>query len=441
MKNKFFTLFILLAAGIGLQSRAQNSVKQFNVDGLTVYYRQTPKDVISARLFLLGGTANYSLDQEGIESLALTAAMNGGTTSKTKTEFNTEAEKIGTSFGSSSTLDYSEMNMTCLKAMWDKSWALFADAIMNPGFRSEDFDLFKQQMISDAKQRESNPDAFLQESAMSFVFKGRGYEKLPDGTAASLDKLSADITKTYYKNTLGKARCILVVVGNISQDDLTAKVKATLAKLPAGKAPNTNNPVKITEGKENIVDRDIATNYLVGLMSAPTLISNDGIPMMLAMDLIRDKLFIEVRTKRGLSYAPSAYLNSSAITSPYSAVYASTDSPKRVIQVMVDLLNSLKQNGFTADELTNKKQQFLTTYYLGLETSAQQSLAIGRWAARGNASIYEDFTNRVNAVTLKDLNRVVDQNTNAIVWTYLGHKSDVQPSDFIQTTIYKNKPY
>ena len=276
---------------------------------------------------------------------------------------------------------------------------------------------------------------------MSFVFKGRGYEKIPDGNTSSLEKLNADITKAYYKNTIGKARCFLVVVGNISQDDLTAKVKATLAKLPAGTAVKMNNPVKITEGKENIVDRDIATNYLIGLMSAPPLISNDGIPMMIAMDLIGDKLFVEVRTRRGLSYAPNGFLNTGAITSPYSAVYASTDSPKRVIQVIVDLINNLKENGFTDKELADKKQEFLTTYYMGLETTAQQSLAIGRWVTRGNVSIYEDFTNRVNATTLKDLNRVVDQNTNAIVWTYLGHKDDVQPTDFIQTTVYKSKPY
>ncbi len=104
-------------------------------------------------------------------------------------------------------------------------------------------------------------------------------------------------------------------------------------------------------------------------------------------------------------------------------------------------LDDIKKNGFTEDELKNKKQYFLTTYLMGLETSASQSLALGRWAVRGNAMMYDDFTNKVNAVTLKDLNRVVDQNTNAIVWTYLGHKTDIQPNDFKQTTTYKSKPY
>jgi predicted Zn-dependent peptidase len=295
--------------------------------------------------------------------------MSGGTASKSMTEFNTEVEEIGTSLGSSSSLDYSEMNMTCLKLYWDKSWNLFTEAIMTPGFKADDFEIFQQQMISNARQREANPDAFLQQSAMTFVFKGRGYEKITDGTTTSLAKLSADITKAYYKNTVNKAHCFLVVVGNISQDDLTAKVKASLAKLTVGTAPKMNSEVKITQGNINIVDRDIATNYLTGMMSAPLLTSNDGVPMMMATDLIADKLFVEIRTRRGLSYAPDASLNTSAITSPFTAVYASTDSPKRVIQVMVDLLDTLKEKGFDDKELTDKKAEFLTTYYMGLETS------------------------------------------------------------------------
>jgi len=55
--------------------------------------------------------------------------------------------------------------------------------------------------------------------------------------------------------------------------------------------------------------------------------------------------------------------------------------------------------------------------------------------------MYDAFTDKVNAITKKDLNRVVDQNTSSIVWTYLGHKAEVTTADFKQTTPTKNKPY
>jgi predicted Zn-dependent peptidase len=54
--------------------------------------------------------------------------------------------------------------------------------------------------------------------------------------------------------------------------------------------------------------------------------------------------------------------------------------------------------------LKDKKEGFLTNYMMGLETSAAQSMAIGKWAVRGNWKIYDEFVERVNATTLKDLN-------------------------------------
>ncbi|MEP7128641.1 MAG: insulinase family protein, partial [Chitinophagales bacterium] len=366
---------------------------------------------------------------------------NGGTTSKSKNEFKTEAEKIGTNFDYSSSLDYSQMSMTCIKPFWDKSWALFADAIMNPSFDQNEFDLIKEQMVSNAKQQEEDPDAALERLANGFAFKGRSYEKDPNGTSESLGKLTSATTKSYYTSTIGKARCFLVVVGNLPESDIIAKVKATLAKLPGGSSAKPEGRFVITKGAENIVDRDIATNYLCGIMSSATLASPDGIPMMMAMAIMYDRFFVELRTKRSLSYAPAAYINTNAITSPYSQVYISTDSPKKSIQVMVDLLNDIKRDGFKPEELVNKKEGFLTRYLMGLETSAAQSMALGTWTVRGNWKMYDEFVQRVNTTTLKDLNRVMDQNTNAIIWTYLGKKTDITTADFKQTEVYKNKPY
>ncbi|MBA3648455.1 MAG: insulinase family protein [Chitinophagales bacterium] len=420
---------------------AQNGVEELNVDGLKVYFKHTPKEVISVRLFVDGGTANYTLDKQGVEAMAYNLAVNGGTTSKNKVAFKTAAEKIGTEFGFQATLDYGDIDMTCVKPFWDESWALFTDAVMHPAFDPYEFKLIQDQMIASAKQAEANPDAYLQKLALQMSFKQKNYEKDPQGSSASLTGLTVDDVKSYYSSVIGKGRCFLVVVGNISEDDVTSKVKATLASLTSKSLAKKGSRVVLSTSGQNIVDRDISTNYLCGVMSGPLLNSPDGIPMMMAMNIMYDRFFVELRTKRSLSYAPAAYFNSNAITSPYSMLYISTDTPKKAISVMVDLLNSVKREGFKPEELTDKKEQFLTAYLSGLETSAGQSNAIGRWALRGNVKMYDEFVTRANAVTLKDLNRVIDQNTGAIMWTYLGHKADVQPTDFVQTTVYKNKPY
>ena len=428
--NKIITAIIVTAfAG----ATTAQTTKEINVDGLKVIYRSTPKEVISARLYVRGGTANYSKEKEGIEALAFSIAMNGGTKSKSKIEFNDAAEKIGTSFNSSSGLDYGNMEMTCIKTYWDKSWDLFADALLNPAFDEKEFQLAKEKAISGAKQQEADADGSLRIIAYTESFKGRNYAKLPSGSVASLEKITLDDVKKYYADIIGKKRCYLVVVGNVDEAGLTSKVKSSIAKMGYGSVAPVENKLVITKGSEVIVDRDIATNYLMGIMSAPSLATDEGVQMDMAMQILYDRFFVELRTKRSLSYAPSANYDRSATTSPYSYIYISTLDPKKAIDVMVMLIDSVKRAGFTEKELKDSRQSYLTQYYMKLETSSAQSGALGRAEATASWKLDDSFSTKINAVTLKDLNKTFNKYTAAIKWTYLGKKDAVAKEDFRQT--------
>ncbi|MDX2000856.1 MAG: pitrilysin family protein [Chitinophagales bacterium] len=437
--RSMIAVFLLCFIAVG----AFAQTKEFTVDGLKVILKNTPKEVISARLFVEGGTANYPKAKEGIESLAFNIAMTGGTTKLNKVDFNTQAEKIGTSFGSESTYDFGSMSMTCIKMFWDKSWELYTDAIMNPAFDPKEFKLTQEQMITAAKEAISNPDAYLRQLAMKNAFAGTNYEKVPNGSPESLAKITLDDVKQYYKNTIGKQRVFLVVVGNITEADLTAKIKKSLSKLALGTPATFEKRTLITTGGDFIEDRDIATNYIRGVMSAPTWNEADGIPMRVAMSIMNDRFFLELRTKRSLSYAPAAFYSSGVIKNPYNAIYITTTDPKQSMSVMVEIIDSVKKYGFKEGELVNTKQGFLTDYFMGQESSSSQSQTLGMAEIAGDWTLAETFTEKVNAVTLKDLNRVFDKYSKAIKWTYLGKQSAVNKADFKQADNKpkENRPY
>lgn len=420
---------------------ASGDTKEFEVNGLKVIFKHSPKDVISARLFIEGGATNYPKDKEGIEALTLSLMMNGGTKTLDKTAFNTASEKIGTSFSSNASYDYADVNMTCIKMFWDKSWTLFADAIMNPAFDAKEFKLLQEQMVTGAKSTESDPDAFLRQLSMGYAFEGTSNAKVTEGTAESLAGITLDDVKKYYKEVIGKKRMFLVVVGNLDEKSIKEHVTNTLAKLPTGTAAKQEPRKLIKTSGELVVDRDIATNYIRGLMSAPLLSEKDGIPMQLGMSILSDRYFVELRTKRSLSYAPAAFYSSGVLSNPYNVIYISTQKPTEAMTVMTDIINDVKKNGFTADELKNKQQKFLTNYYMGLETSASQSSKLGIYELLGGYEMADEFTENVNKTTLTDVNRTFDKYTKAIKWIYLGKQDDVKKEDFKQVKETENKPY
>jgi zinc protease len=425
-------IIILLAIIFPVIAYAGNDAQEFTVEGIKVILKPSPKEVITAKLFVRGGTSNYSKEQEGIESFALQLAMSGGTTTMDKLQFANESEKIGAGIGAGSGMDFGSFDLVCVKMFWDKSWNLFADAIVNPAFAADEYEIIKEQLISGAKQNEADPDAHLRLISLQGAFAGKNYAKSPNGTSASLPNITLDQIKAYYKKTVGKQRIFLVVVGNVTKEDLTAKIKASLSKLPAGTPAlvEPKNSLKTPSVLQE--DRKMATNYVRGMMDAPKVNTPEGVAMAVAMDIVRDRMFIELRTKRSLTYAPGAGYASQLAGSPYSTLYVSSVDPKKSIEVMVEEVDKIRTDGFSEKELKDKKLSFLTDYYMGLETTESIAGQIGTSEVQGNWRQMETFTQAVQNLTVEQINAAFKKYSNTIKWTYLGDNTLVKTEDFKQ---------
>src|SRR5689334_15256402 len=131
-KLSIFT--ILLLSSTAMAPVEDGVVKEFMAGGIKVIFKSSIKEVVSARLFIRGGAANYSKEDEGIEALTLSVVTEGGTKSMTMTEYGTALERVGATVGYGTSLDYSTIDLSCVKTYWNESWSLFADAIVNPRF-------------------------------------------------------------------------------------------------------------------------------------------------------------------------------------------------------------------------------------------------------------------------------------------------------------------
>jgi predicted Zn-dependent peptidase len=429
-KNKILLIACMILTFSGIH--AQSATKEMNYGGLKIIYKKTNKEVVTVSLFIKGGTANYSEEKQGIEALALNLAMSGGTKTLNKDDFASQADKLGSNFGASSSKDYSKVTMTCLKENWEKSWTMFADAILHPAMNENEFNVLKSQMISGAKQSESNPDTYLRKLATDEMFGGTDYAKAPNGTATSLATITLAETQQYYNNLLGKKKTYLVVVGNIEEPSLLNDIKNSLATLPAGTEPKKPSFKPITEPKVNIKDRTVATNYIQGTLNAPKYFSSEGPLFEFAMSILYDRYFVELRTKRSLSYAPAAVYNKNTIEQPTAILYISSIDPKQSLQVMTDIINDIKKNGFTDKEVRDKKKEYLTEYYMKNEASSFQASELGFCEASGTWKLFDAINNKIDFVKTADLNKTFNKYMTNIDWTYLGKVDKVTKEDFKQ---------
>ena len=432
---KYINRFIATACCLVLvcyTGAAQSNTKEINYEGLKVIFKKTSKQVITASLFIKGGTANITESQQGLEPLVLNLALDGGTKTMSKDDFAAKADNLGTSFNATAAKDYSKMTMTCLKDKWSESWAMFADAILNPAMDENEFNVIKAQMIATAKQQEADPDAYLRKMATEGLFGGTDYAKTANGTPATLESITLADAKKYYAALPGKKKCYLVVVGNIDEADLLNNIKNSLAKLPVGQEAKKPTFKSVTTPNATIKDRTIATNYILGTLNAPKYFSADGPLFEFAMSILYDRYFVELRTKRSLSYAPAAFYNKNTIQQPTANLYITTIDPKQSLQVMTDIINDIKKNGFTDKEVKDKKKEYLTNYYLTNEASASQAGQLGFCEASGNWRLFDEINNKIDLVKTADLNKTFSKYMKTIDWTYLGKEDKVAKEDFKQ---------
>jgi len=439
---KYINRFIITCFCFVLVSHtgtAQSSTKEINYEGLKIIFKKTPKQVITASLFIKGGSANITAAQQGLEPLTLNLAFDGGTKTMNKDDFAAKADNLGTNFNATAAKDYSKMTMTCLKDKWDESWAMFADAILNPVMDENEFNVLKSQMISAAKQQEADPDAYLRKMATESLFGGTDYAKTVNGTAATLENITIADAKKYYAALLGKKKCYLVVVGNIDEAGLLNNIKNSLAKLPVGQEAKKPSFKAVTAPNATIKDRAIATNYIMGTLNAPKYFSVDGPLFEFAMSILYDRYFVELRTKRSLSYAPAAFYNKNTIQQPTANLYITTIDPKQSLQVMTDIINDIKKNGFTDKEVKDKKKAYLTNYYLTNEASASQAAQLGFCEASGNWRLFDEINNKIDLVKTADLNKTFGKYMKTIDWSYLGKEDKVTKEDFKQLAVVEEK--
>jgi zinc protease len=423
--KRIVTCALLLAAAFAGNVEAQTT--KLTVAGIPVIFKPvTANDVVAVRLYLKGGAANLTSQNAGIEAMML-AASTQGTAKYTKDAFADLSTLTGTNIGEETTMDFSVLTMQGVRQKWSTAWDLFTQAALHPTFPAAEVEVVRGQMIDAVKRRADDPDTYLNYLADSSFYFGHPYSAAPVGTEASLTAVTRDALAAWHKSRMTKQNLLLVVVGNLSRADLESKVAAAFGNLPAtGGSAIAVKPVAAVTPDVLIVQRDLPTNYITGFYTAPTLTDPDYPAFRAATDFLGDRLFEEVRTKRNMTYAVSAGLETRAANRGRLYVTAvDPDTTMKVIFSTVKELQDRPDNQLVKESINAS----LTGYLMGQETNMGQAAALGLWELSGGGwQNYQKFINSYKAVTAADVQRVARQYMQHARFVVIGDPKKVTKS-------------
>ena len=433
---------LLIAPPAAAQARDQASATQghqalaadtattarFDVNGVTVILRRnTANEVVTANLYLLGGTRQLTEQTAGIEALIL-AASERGTKRFPGAQVRQRTATLGSTINIEASEDWSAIGLHAIRSTFDSTWAILADRVMAPTLDANEYELIRDQFMTGARERRTQPDDAATEIADSLLYRNHPYAIEPTGTPESISRITVAQLRQYHDQQFVTSRMLVVVVGNVDRARVDKLVRSTVATMPRGSYKWTPPPAPAAGGMQVAIDnRALPTNYLLGYAPGPAATDPDYVALRVATAVLSGRLFTEVRSRRNLSYAVESPFLERA--NAVGGLYVTTVSPNDVLRIMRHELTVLQTETVDPAGLQRLEQQFITEYYLKNETNADQANVLARAELyQGDYRAADRFRESLHRVTPDDVRRAARQYLKNFRFAYVGDASKLDRS-------------
>ena len=311
-------LIIAVAApGIGFARDPARSGKASSSMSSVLLPNSSP--LVSFRFLFNVGSA---LDPKGKEGLAaLTASMisDGGSRAMSYEQISEAMFPMATSFGSQVDKEMTVFVGTTHRDNLERYYQIVSGMLLDPGFRDDDFKRLRTDAINFLKEslRGNNDEELGKEALYISIYGGHAYGHENVGAVESLEKLSVDDVKKFYRDNYTQANFVLGLAGGYPKgfdDKIQADVAAKLAAGAPAKLALTQ-PEKVSGLEMQVIQKDTpGTAISLGFPIAVTRSDPDW-PALLVMQSYfgqhrssNSYLYKRLREIRGLNYGDYAYI-------------------------------------------------------------------------------------------------------------------------------------
>lgn len=315
MNINFYKTFIvsLLIFAIGaMPVFAQKNMK------IATVLQPGKSPIVTFRIQFLTGSVDDAKGKEGLASLTAAMLAQGGSKNLTYEQIVEQFYPMAAGFGGQAD---KEMTTFVGQIHNDKRadyYGLIRQMLLEPGFRDEDFTRLKQNAIDFLKTslREGNDEELGKERLYNLIYAGHPYQHHSVGTISSLEKMTIQDVKDFYKANYTQANLVIGLSGGFDTK-FSNQMSADFAKLQKGKKVVRKFPApQLSDGmKIDIVQRETrATAISLGFPIEVNRAHKDYAALALVASYFgqhrssNSYLYGRIRELRGLNYGDYAYI-------------------------------------------------------------------------------------------------------------------------------------
>ncbi|MFF1854932.1 M16 family metallopeptidase [Streptomyces sp. NPDC058219] len=283
----------------------------------------------------------------------------------------------------------------------------------------EDVDVERGAILEEIAMTEDDPGDCVHDLFAQTMFGDSALGRPVLGTVDTVNALTADRIRRFYKKHYDPTHLVVAAAGNIDHAKVVRQVRAAFEKAGALRAadatplaPRDGRRAIRTAGRVELLGRKTEQAHIV--LGMPGLARTDdrrwalGVLNTALGGGMSSRLFQEVREKRGLAYSVYSYTSGFADCGLFG-VYAGCRPSQvhDVLKICRDELDTVAANGLTDDEIVRAIGQLRGSTVLGLEDTGALMNRIGKselcW---GEQMSVDDMLGRIAAVTPDEVRSV-----------------------------------
>ncbi len=375
--------------------------------------------VVTHSVYYRVGSADEQPGQTGIAHF-LEHLMLKGTTNHAPGEFSAVIASLGGNENAFTTRDYTQYIQIVGRDELATMMEYEADRMANVLFPEDEVAAERAVVLEERSLRIDNePAVMLAEEVASALHRNSPYARPVIGWRHEIEKLDSDRAYAFYNQYYTPNNAMLVVAGDITEPEVRALAEATYGQVARRAEPPPRiwptEPPLVAARTVTIHDPRVSQPSFSMHFLAPSTVEGDGtdgLALSLAADLLgsgpNSRLFRALVTEAGIATSVSAGYGGATL-GPAEFNLSGAPAPghtlDETIAAMAAVIEDVRENGFTAEEVQVAKELVLASAIMAQDGQTALAAIFATNLLIGHPLDYvQTFPARMQAVTLEEVN-------------------------------------
>jgi predicted Zn-dependent peptidase len=318
-----------------------------------------------------------------------------GTKQKDARALNEAFESLGVRKGASTGWETGRVMAQMVSNKFDATLPLMQEILLTPTFPRDDLEQMRSIVLQEIRRRDDEPMSRIFDLARASFYRGTALARSSLGTSASVQSVQRQDLRDFWRSRYQPNDVLFAIAGKFDWDHVVEQVQALFGAWSGQAAASPEQ--RPTPTADITLDPQEGKQEHLGLMFPfPHYTDPDYYAALVISEVLggnmASRLFVEVREKRGLVYGVSAGLTGNKHVGAMR-IYAGTtpEQGHECLEVIVNELRKLEQEGITADEMARAKVQLKSENVMRGEGSGSRMGALSHswWYERKLRTIQE----------------------------------------------------